>query len=957
MAEPKKKPSFFSRRTILGATVGGAIAFFFLGIIFWGGFNTAMEVTNELEFCIKCHEMEKNVYQEYKPTIHYSNRTGVRATCSDCHVPHNWFFKMKRKIEATKELYHKFITKHVDTPEKFDAYRLVMAGNVWKTMKETDSRECRNCHNFESMNPKFQQPRARKQHLNAFETGQTCIDCHKGIAHKDVRNLLSDEELEEMEAPNPDFIREVPEMYLVGMREVEEEEAKQAEEETARKKKAREAKVVAREAEKKRTGEAVAQALAAYQAEQTAVAGGAAAVAAPVAGAPAAAGGGFGIDWSDVPEREITLLYPGQTSMEWVLTGKDHGGARPFIKAGDTCASCHDKEAAAMGRKMVTGEKAEPTPIPGKRGGIPVSVQAAHDDANLYLRFEWADTDHVPVPFVDGGKMDPENPMKLAVMLATNDVKYADRSGCWGTCHHDARTMPDAPDEAAMGAGPAAEALDLSQGVTKYIEESRTKVEVAGRRGKKRGGWDQLKSLEEIQTEADAGHFMDLLRYQSGTGAIEDGAILEQRHMSGGQGFEVDARQEGGNWVVVMKRKLASDQSGDLSLVLDQVYNFGFAIHDDYSNARFHHVSLGYKLGFDNDQVEVNAVQREAAPQAAAPQAAVAAPAAAAAPAAGAGSTIDVDWSKAASREITLLYPGETSMEWVLTGKDHGGARPFVKAGDTCASCHDKEAAAMGRKMVTGEKAESTPIPGKRGGIPVTVESTHDGENLYLRFSWEEGEHAPAPFVEGGKMDPDNPMKLALMFATDEVKYADRAGCWGTCHHDARTMPHVPDAATMEASPAAQQLDLSQGVTKYIEESRSKVEVKGRRGKMRGGWDQMKTPEEIQAELAAGRFMDLVRYKSGSGEVEDGYILDQRVMSGGQGAEFAAELAGGMWTVTMKRKLASDQPGDLTLEPGKLYNFGFAIHDDYSNARFHHVSLGHKLGLDNEAADVNVVSQ
>ncbi|WP_281645203.1 hypothetical protein [Parendozoicomonas sp. Alg238-R29] len=39
---------------------------------------------------------------------------------------------------------------------------------------------------------------------------------------------------------------------------------------------------------------------------------------------------------------------------------------------------------------------------------------------------------------------------------------------------------------------------------------------------------------------------------------------------------------------------------------LGKVYNFGFAIHDDYTSARYHHVSFGYKLALDNDQAEVN---------------------------------------------------------------------------------------------------------------------------------------------------------------------------------------------------------------------------------------------------------------------------------------------------------------------------------------------------------------
>ena len=667
----------------------------------------------------------------------------------------------------------------------------------------------------------------------------------------------------------------------------------------------------------------------------------------------------FGIDWSDVPDRTITLLYPGQTSMEWVMTGKDHGGARPFMKAGDRCTTCHDKEAADMGKKMVTGVKAEPTPIPNKRGSIPVKVQAAHDQEHLYLRFEWEDTDHVPVPFVDGGKMDPENPMKLAVMLATDEVEYADRAGCWGTCHHDARSMPHAPDTEGMKASAVAAEIDLSRGVSKYIKESRSKIEVKGRRGKKRGGWDKLKSKDEIQAELDAGHFMDLLRYKAGKTETEDGYILSERVMSGGQGFDVDARQEGSTWVVTMKRKLKSDKPGDLSLAADQVYNFGFAIHDDYSDARFHHVSLGYKLGFDNDSegVEVNAVKREA--KAGAAGTASAGPAAPSGASAASGDTIDVDWSKAASREIVLFYPGETSMEWTMTGKDHGGARPFIKAGDRCTTCHDKEAADMGKKMVSGDKAESSPIPGKRASIPVNLESTHDGEYLYLRFSWPEGDHAPVPFVEGGKMDPDNPMKLAMMFATDDVEYADRAGCWGTCHHDARRMPDTPDGEAVKSSPMADRLDTSQGITKYIKESRGKIEVKGRRGKKRGGWDKLKSADELKAELDAGRFMDIVRYNSGKAEVEDGYILDQRIMSGGEGAEFNAELKDGMWTLVMKRRLQSDKPGDLSLVPDKVYNFGFAIHDDYSDARFHHVSLGYKLGFDNgsEEVEINAVSQ
>lgn len=153
------------------------------GIVFWGGFHTALEVTNTEAFCLSCHEMKDNVYQEYRGTIHDSNRSGVRATCPDCHVPKPWFYKIKRKIQASNEVLHKILGS-IDTREKFEAKRLQLATHVWEGMKETDSRECRNCHNFASFDLARQQKRAQIRHDEAMAEGKTCIDCHKGVAHK-----------------------------------------------------------------------------------------------------------------------------------------------------------------------------------------------------------------------------------------------------------------------------------------------------------------------------------------------------------------------------------------------------------------------------------------------------------------------------------------------------------------------------------------------------------------------------------------------------------------------------------------------------------------------------------------------------------------------------------------------------------------------------------------------------
>lgn len=153
------------------------------GVFVWGGFNTFVEYSNTMTFCTSCHEMRAFVFEEYTQTAHYRNASGVRATCADCHVPKAWGPKIVRKITATfKELPQKVLGS-IDTKEKFEAKRLEMAEYVWTSMRATDSRECRNCHSPAAMALAAQKPRARAEHEDSLKTGETCIDCHRGIAH------------------------------------------------------------------------------------------------------------------------------------------------------------------------------------------------------------------------------------------------------------------------------------------------------------------------------------------------------------------------------------------------------------------------------------------------------------------------------------------------------------------------------------------------------------------------------------------------------------------------------------------------------------------------------------------------------------------------------------------------------------------------------------------------------
>ncbi|WP_422022736.1 NapC/NirT family cytochrome c [Roseibium sp.] len=191
------------------------LAGFLGGILFWGGFHWTLELTNTEEFCTGCHTMETNL-AEYRNTIHYNNHSGVRAICSDCHVPHEWQHKIKAKIMAVKDVYHE-IAGTISTPEKYEEHRVAMATVVWRKMKVSDSRECRNCHNFKYMDFTVQETRAASEHQRAIDNNMTCIDCHQGIAHdlppgyqERYRQVI--EQLEATNKKTPDQPNEIAEV-------------------------------------------------------------------------------------------------------------------------------------------------------------------------------------------------------------------------------------------------------------------------------------------------------------------------------------------------------------------------------------------------------------------------------------------------------------------------------------------------------------------------------------------------------------------------------------------------------------------------------------------------------------------------------------------------------------------------------------------------------------------------
>lgn len=287
-----------------------------------------------------------------------------------------------------------------------------------------------------------------------------------------------------------------------------------------------------------------------------------------------------------------------------------------------------------------------------------------------------------------------------------------------------------------------------------------------------------------------------------------------------------------------------------------------------------------------------------------------------------------LDWASVPAKEVALFYPGQSSLEWVLSG-DHGGA-PKVKNGKACKDCHLGEEKDMGATLVSGSKNEPAPIPGKPAFIPATVKVAQDGGKLHVRLEFKEGTQP------NSKMDPDFATKVTMMLDDGKLPEAAQAGCWGTCHEDAAKMP---------AGGSAER-------TKYLNRTRAKP---GRQG----AGDELVAAAELEKMQASGQLMEYwqARLKPGAAAVAaGGMVFDKRTEAKSSPVTAEAALAGDTWTVTLSRPLSAPAPFKA-IEAGKTYNVGFAIHAGHTARRFHYVSLEHTLMLDKGDADLIAVKK
>jgi hypothetical protein len=271
------------------------------------------------------------------------------------------------------------------------------------------------------------------------------------------------------------------------------------------------------------------------------------------------------------------------------------------------------------------------------------------------------------------------------------------------------------------------------------------------------------------------------------------------------------------------------------------------------------------------------------------------------------------DWGKIPKRDIQVFHAGATPIEWITKRSEHSGTAG-MKKGETCVGCHEEKGTLnFNLKRLADKELEPVGAP-KTMMFPVSMQAAYDKDHLYIRLSFK----PPADAAAGAPRedaDPKHEVKVAVMFMGAKVPQADQVGCWATCHADARSMPGVAGDKK-----------------KYI----------------------------TGANKADNLYSDYVQWKSGVGGKGaaqiDGHVDAARVNQGGKALVKAeGENKGGTYTVTFTRKLAGGD-GDLALAEGQSVPFGIAVHTDKTVFRFHHVSLGYKLGIGADG-DVKAVKQ
>ncbi len=253
-----------------------------------------------------------------------------------------------------------------------------------------------------------------------------------------------------------------------------------------------------------------------------------------------------------------------------------------------------------------------------------------------------------------------------------------------------------------------------------------------------------------------------------------------------------------------------------------------------------------------------------------------------------------------ASRDVTLFYPGQSDIDWILS--EHPGSQPF-RQGSNCQQCHRGEEASMGASL--GNNSPTSRV--------VNVSFNSAADSMQLKLSWK------------GKADDAD---IAFMWSDGTNGAFRRGGCWAACHSD---MPGMSRDRGLELG-------------KYLAESRSQQQRIGRPPITKG-------PAELNAMMATGNFVELWRIDlQKGGKAKVAALLSGLKWIDDSGITASAAYNNGSWTVNITRPNRPTAPLKSFM-PGKRYTFGMALHGKDRTGAQHWVSLPMTFSLDGDDTD------
>lgn len=170
-------PLFITRHVLFALLAGGAAGIGF--ILFLIEFD---HLTTTEEFCTTCHSMEI-VAEPYRQSAHYRAKSGVRASCGDCHVSEGVFAATWDHFIGGKDVLNQIFGPNYDDPVINALHLPEAAFSARQWFKDRKSATCKRCHEKEAIYGSRADTLAI--HLEDAKD-KTCIECHYNLVHKKV---------------------------------------------------------------------------------------------------------------------------------------------------------------------------------------------------------------------------------------------------------------------------------------------------------------------------------------------------------------------------------------------------------------------------------------------------------------------------------------------------------------------------------------------------------------------------------------------------------------------------------------------------------------------------------------------------------------------------------------------------------------------------------------------------